>query len=48
MSKVDSFFENVRDFNVKLRPGETSTVLLTTAAGASGEVSVAFRWEELF
>lgn len=48
MAKVDSFFEQVENLNVTLKPGETASVLITTALGASGTVDIAFRWKELF
>lgn len=48
MAKDDSFFEQVENQLVFLRPGETSSIVVITPVGTTGTVETAFRWKELF
>jgi hypothetical protein len=48
MARVDSFFEDVTNQNIRLRPGETSSIIIVTPVGTTGTVDTAFRWKELF
>ncbi len=48
MSKIDSFFEQVEEQLIRIKPGETSSIVITTPVGTSGTVETAFRWKELF
>lgn len=46
MGKVDSFFEDVTEFVLKLRPNDTAAIRVLTTA--PNDVALSFRWKELF
>ena len=48
MGKIDTFFEDVTNLLVQLKPGQHATFVITTSLGASGEVNLGVRWKELF
>lgn len=48
LAKVDSFFEQIEQQLIDLKPGETSSVVVTTPVGTTGSVETSFRWKELF
>jgi hypothetical protein len=48
MSRLDTFFENVKDFNLLLRPGRAAAFVLQVPGGTNGDVNLSIRWDELF
>ena len=46
MAKIDSFFEDVEKFLIKLRPNELATIFATSATASDIDLSI--RWKELF
>jgi hypothetical protein len=46
LSKIDSFFEDVEKYLVKLRPNQWATIY-ALSAGAN-DVDLSIRWKELF
>lgn len=48
MGKVDTFFEDVTNLLVQLKPGQHATFVITTSLGASGDINLGVRWKELF
>jgi hypothetical protein len=48
MGRLDTFFEEVKEFNLNLRPGKAAAFAVQLPGGANGDVGLSIRWDELF